>query len=348
MGRSMSRFSIPARKHRRARSRLSRLVTLALAAGGLAAFALPARAAGPVRVVLEFDNASISQFNLGYQQALQPHGANATFFVNSGTVGVSANIMSWNQLVALAAAGNDVGGKTVSSTNLTTDPNATDQVCNDRTALIQHGLHPVAFAYPGGAFNATVEAIVKGCGYGTARTAGSVSPAGPTYAETLPPRDWDADRAYAPSGQMTLANMKAVVTGAGSHGGGWTQLVIGRVCSQTADAANYNACTVSAGWVELADLNSFLDWMGNAGQSGGAPAGAALATMRAAAIGADTIAPVTTATCNGAACSSSTYGSTVYVTLGSTDVGSAVDSTHYTTDGSDPTLSSPTYTKRIP
>jgi peptidoglycan/xylan/chitin deacetylase (PgdA/CDA1 family) len=40
--------------------------------------------------------------------------------------------------------------------------------------------------------------------------------------------------------------------------------------------------------------------------------------------------------------------STVYVSLSSTDVGSAVASTHYTTDGSTPTLSSPTYTRRIP
>ena len=45
-----------------------------------------------------------------------------------------------------------------------------------------------------GAFNATVKDIVKGCGYGVARTAGSVSPTGPTYAETLPPNDWYADR----------------------------------------------------------------------------------------------------------------------------------------------------------
>src|SRR3954465_2651953 len=134
MGRSMSRFSIPARKHRRARSRLSRLVTLALAAGGLAAFALPARAAGPVRVVLEFDNASISQFTLGYQQALQPHAANATFFVSSGTVGGGPAQMSWAQLGTLANAGNDIGGKSVNATNLTTDANPTAQVCNDRTA----------------------------------------------------------------------------------------------------------------------------------------------------------------------------------------------------------------------
>ena len=84
----MSRFSIPVWNPRRARSRLSRLVTLVLAAGVLAALATPtaATAAGPTSVVLDFDNAAISQYTLGYQQALQPHGAKATFYANSGVV----------------------------------------------------------------------------------------------------------------------------------------------------------------------------------------------------------------------------------------------------------------------
>ena len=300
------------------------------------------------KVSLTFDNGTVSQYTLGYLQALQPHSANATFFVNSGTVGASANTMTWAQLSTLAGAGNDIGGKTVNATNLTTDPNPTAQVCNDRTTLLQHGLKPAAFAYPGGFTNASVQNIVKNCGYGSARSAGSLSPTGPTYAEKLPPINWYATRAYAPSGQMTLANAEALVTGAATHGGGWSQLVIGRVCSQSQDPANYTTCTASAGWIELADLNTFLDWMGNAGHSGGAPAGAALSTVLAAAISADTTAPVTTISCNGTTCSSDVYTSTVYVTLPSTDVGSAVANTRYTTDGSDPTLASPIYTTPIP
>jgi peptidoglycan/xylan/chitin deacetylase (PgdA/CDA1 family) len=300
------------------------------------------------KVSLTFDSGAVSQYTLGYLQALKPHGATATYFVNSGTVSVGTNIMTWAQLQALAGAGADIGGKSVSSANLTTDPNATAQVCDDRTALTQHGLTPVAFAYPGGASNATVKAIVKSCGYGSGRSAGSLSPTGPTYAETLPPADWYATRAYAPAGRVTLANMQALVSGAASHHGGWSQIVIGRVCSQAQDPNNYTACTATAGWVDLADLNSFLDWMSNAGQTGGAPAGAALNTVRDTAISADTAAPVTTIACNGSTCASSGYPSTVYVTLASTDVGSAVASTHYTTDGSDPTQSSPTYTGQLP
>src|SRR5207302_8144161 len=60
----------------------------------------------------------------------------------------------------------------------------------------------------------------------------------------------------------------------------------------------------------------------------------------------DQIPPVTTISCNNQACSSGWYTSSpVTVTLTATDQGgSGVASTHYTTDGTDPTLSSPAYT----
>src|SRR5216683_3036450 len=85
-------------------------------------------------------------------QALQPHGVNATFYVNSGTVGRSST-MSWSQLSTLAAAGSEIGGKTVDGTNLTTltAQQQIAEICNERQALLQHGLKPFSFAYPGGA-----------------------------------------------------------------------------------------------------------------------------------------------------------------------------------------------------
>ena len=82
-------------------------------------------------------------------------------------------------------------------------------------------------------------------------------------------------------------------------------IVISKVCSQAQDPANYATCTTSSGWIELADLNTFLTWVRNAGQSGGAPAGAAFSTMAAAAAPADTIAPATAIACNGAPCTTS-------------------------------------------
>ena len=342
-------------RRRRPHRRLARHSRLALAGFSIvltisaAALATPAAGATASTVVsLTFDNGTISQYTLGYQQALQPHGVDATFYVNSGTIGRSAT-MSWAQLSALAAAGDEVDGKTVDGTNLTTltTQQQISEICNDRQTLIQHGLNPVSFAYPGGSSNSTIQTEVQNCGYGNARAAGSLSPAGPTYAETLPPKNWLGLRAYAPSGQVTLANLESLVTGAAAKGG-WVPIVISKVCSQTQDPSNYATCTASSGWIDLGDLNAFLTWVQNVGQPGGAPAGTSFSTMEAAAVSADSVAPVTTMTCNGSPCSSSPYVGTVTVGLQATDLGSGVATTHYTTDGTTPTLSSPLYTSPFP
>ena len=211
-------------------------------------------AATGTTVSLGFDNNTLSQYTLGYQQALQPAGVNATFYVSSGSVGNSSSTkyMSWSQLSSLAAAGNDIGGKTVDNTSLTSMSTSQQisEICNDRQNFISHGLKPDTFAYPGGAFNTTIETEVQNCGYGNARTAGSLSPTGPTYAETLPPKTWLALRAYAPTGQVSLASLESLVSGAAAKGG-WVPIVIGKVCSQTADPSNYSTCTASSGWIDL-------------------------------------------------------------------------------------------------
>jgi PKD repeat protein len=63
----------------------------------------------------------------------------------------------------------------------------------------------------------------------------------------------------------------------------------------------------------------------------------------------DGTAPVTTVSCNNAACQSSAYFASVSVTLASTDNGggSGLSSTHYTTNGTDPVLTSPTYSTAL-
>jgi peptidoglycan/xylan/chitin deacetylase (PgdA/CDA1 family) len=132
-------------------------------------------------VSLTFDNGAISQYTLGYKQAVAPHGVSATFYINTGVIG-GANHMSWSQLSAVAAAGQEIGGKTVDGTNLTTQSTSQQvaEICNDRQALLSHGLKPAGFAYPAGAFNTTLESEVQSCGYGNARTAGSLRPGPPT------------------------------------------------------------------------------------------------------------------------------------------------------------------------
>jgi peptidoglycan/xylan/chitin deacetylase (PgdA/CDA1 family) len=307
--------------------------------------AMQSQAAGTTRVSLTFDNGSLSQYTMAYQRALVPHGTNATFYVNSGTISGGANFMSWAQLATLNTSGNEIGGKTVHGINLktTTDfQTKVDEVCNDRQALIQHGLNPGGFAYPGGAFDQTAKDIVRNCGYGNARGAGSSIPSGAL--EKVPPADYFAIKSYAPSGQITLANLQTLVTNTSASGGGWDPIVINKVCSQTFDPNNYTTCSGSSGWIQLDDLNTFLTWIQNAGQQGGAPAGTTTGTVRSVVTGSDTVAPVTTITCNATTCSSSQYSGPVTVTLPATDVGSGLASTHYTTDGSTPSLSSPSYT----
>jgi peptidoglycan/xylan/chitin deacetylase (PgdA/CDA1 family) len=323
--------------------------SLILAPAGIVGAAQAASAASPIVVSLNFDNSLSNEYTLGFQDALQPASVPATYFVNSGVVGTS-NHLSWSQLSSLAAAGDEIGGKTVDGTNLTTlsAQQQISEICNDRQNFISHQITPIAFAYPSGASNSTVQAAVQSCGYGNARTAGSLSPTGATYAETLPPRNWLALRAYAPSGQVTLANMEALVTGAAAHNGGWIPIVIQRVCSQTQDPSDYASCTAGGGWVDLGDLQTFISWVQDAGQSGGAPAGTVFQTMGATATSADTSAPTTAIACNGSPCQSSTYTGTVNVTLAPTDLGSGIASTHYTLDGSTPTLSSPAYTGQFP
>jgi peptidoglycan/xylan/chitin deacetylase (PgdA/CDA1 family) len=331
--------------------RRATLVSWAVCAGlglaGLTAAGQPASAQTTTVVSLNFDNDTYSEYTLGYEDALQPAGVAATYYINSGTIGTS-NHLTWPEVQSLAAAGDDIGGKTVDGTNLTTltTQQQVSEICNDVQNIEAHGVTPLTFAYPSGAYTTAIQSEVQGCGYGNARTAGSLSPTGSTYAETLPPRSWLALRAYAPSGQVTLANLESLVTGAAAKGG-WVPIVIGKVCSSTLDPSNYSACTSSAGWIQLTDLQSFISWVQDAGQSGGAPAGTEFQTMGATAKQYST-APTTTISCNGSPCQTATYDQTVYATLSAADLGAGVASTHYTLNGTAPTLSSPTYTGQIP
>ena len=62
-----------------------------LAASGVAFAAPAAQATGSTVVSLSFDNNTLSQYTLGYQQALQPHGVNATFYASSGSVATTSS-----------------------------------------------------------------------------------------------------------------------------------------------------------------------------------------------------------------------------------------------------------------
>jgi peptidoglycan/xylan/chitin deacetylase (PgdA/CDA1 family) len=324
--------------------------------------AVPAHAVTSTVVSLTFDDGDESQYSLGLQLGLQPRGMHGTFYIITALTGVNAGAMTWSQLASLYGGGNDVGGHTVDHIDLTSSSytlqQKTAEVCDNFQVLTQHGLNPVSFAYPYGAYDSTAEQIVQNCGFSTARITGGIDRngvgAGPVYAETIPPQDRYATRTVYNGGgaaQLTLSYLENSVTAAAQNGGGWVPFVFHEICSQAYDSANYSSCLTSWAPVELDTFNAFLDWLQNAGQPGGAPAGTSVQTVRDVITGttppppADTTPPTTAISCNNTACSSGWYNTTpVSVGLSATDAGgSGVDKTYYTTDGSTPTTSSTVY-----
>lgn len=175
--------------------REGRLLTLAVgvlacaARAGVLAGAAPASTRQLV-VSLTFDDGYANQA-VTAAPILAAHGMQGTFYVPSGFVG-SSGYMTWAQVSALAAAGNEIGGHTVDHVDLPTvsADQARHEICADRDTLLQHGLAVTDFAYPYGDFNSGVESIVQECGYNSARTTSWYgSTCGRPCTESIPPRD---------------------------------------------------------------------------------------------------------------------------------------------------------------
>lgn len=230
---------------------LGALACAAVAAALVAVLAGAAPAGTPRLVVsLTFDDGYANQStNAG--PILAAHGMQGTFFVPSGLVG-SSGYMTWSQVSALAAAGNEIGGHTVDHVDLTTlsASEARQEICADRDALLQHGLAVTDFAYPDGEFNSGVESIVQECGYNSARTTSWFgATCGNPCTESIPPRDPYATTIVAFGASQTVAAIESNITTAETHGG-WAQIVIHRVC---------DSC--GAGSMPPADLSALLDWL---------------------------------------------------------------------------------------
>lgn len=313
------------------------LLAIACLCGALAFPGLAA--ATPTLVSLTFDDGLSNQYQV--DPMLAQHGMHATFYIPSGSVGSSGNL-TWDQLSVLQADGNEIGGHTVDHVDLTTltTTQATAEVCNDRNALTSHGLTVTDFAYPYGAYNASVEGVVSGCGYSSARRSWGLCPISDSLAqcaaepfakdpvEPVPPPDVLATRTL-PSVLATtsLGDLENAVTRGENAGGGWITFVFHNVC----DGCDPNGYSISP-----ATLNSFLDWL-----AARAATGTSVRTVRD--VVSDHTAPVSSIACNGGTCST-WFNQAVTVSLAATDAGTAVAAIRYTTDGSDPTSSSPLYT----
>lgn len=296
---------------------------------------LPAVAsAGPTIVSLTFDDGTAD--HSAARPILADNGMRATFYVNSAKVGASP-FLTWEQVSGLAADGNEMTGHTLDHVDLTSvsAAEATRQVCDDRQALVSRGYAAIDFAYPFGASNSSVEAIVQGCGYQSARRAWGLCSIGvmppncnEPVAEPIPPRNIWAIATAGVRAYHTLGELQGAITRAEDAGGGWVVLMFHHVC---------DGCDPQDGYsVSPTTLNAFLGWLAPRSSNG-----THVRTMSN--VVGDKTAPTSSVACNGSACSG-WFAQPVSVSLSAADSGTAVTAIRYTTDGSAPTTSSPLYT----
>jgi peptidoglycan/xylan/chitin deacetylase (PgdA/CDA1 family) len=117
-------------------------------------------------VVLTFDDGYIDMFGTAYQLLRTMH-LTATFFIVPGFLD-TRRYLSWKQVEQMAAAGMDIEAHSMTHPDLTTVPAAQlwGEVAQSRHVLEQR-LHKAvrAFAYPYGAYNASVLRAVSKAGY---------------------------------------------------------------------------------------------------------------------------------------------------------------------------------------
>jgi len=238
------------------------IAVMLLLAGALAipefAKVASAGASPTVYVSLTWDDGRASQFDsLAIQQARKMP---ATYYINSSMIGKQSYYVTRAQLDQIAAVGNEIGGHTENHVNLTTlaPADATAEICNDRTRLISwYGAAAGrSFAYPFGANNTGVQALVKECGYTSARTTtGITSPVSCRScrpSESLPPRNaYALSSSASVTSSTTLADLKFQVDQASANGGGWV--------IYTMHSMGTASDTLS---IDPALYGQFLDWLG--------------------------------------------------------------------------------------
>jgi peptidoglycan/xylan/chitin deacetylase (PgdA/CDA1 family) len=207
-------------------------------------------------VSVEFDHAFADA--LPAVELANSLGIRVTLFAMSGRLG-RPGYLSANQLVTLQAAGNEIGGHTVDHEDLSQLSPARQRqaVCGDRAVLLADGLDVTDFAYPYGHFDSATPAIVRGCGYQSARGVGGLAAPdcsggclGPP-AESIPPaKPFDTRTSDSVLDTTSLTTVERYVTQAERRGGGWVQIVLHHVC----DACDTYAISPSA-------FSTFVGWL---------------------------------------------------------------------------------------
>jgi peptidoglycan/xylan/chitin deacetylase (PgdA/CDA1 family) len=302
-------------------------------------------------VTLSFDDAWDNQTTAA--SMLAAHGLTGTFYINSGFIGQSGHL-TWDQVDAINAAGNEIGGHSVDHPDLTTlsSTDAQAEICNDRAAIQAHGFIDNDFAYPFGGYDqdtgsgaTDVKPLVPACGYASGRAAfglHSITATNDTapYATSIPPPNvytiWPAcciNWASNGNSTPTAAELENYVQHAEAGGGGWVNFFFHRLCDNCGEDTPAPSMSPS-------EFDAFLGWL---------QANANNVTVQTVAqvLTDDSTPPSSSIACGGSSCSSGWSTGPVSVSLSATDGGSGVAMIHYTTDGSDPTVASPTYSDPI-
>jgi peptidoglycan/xylan/chitin deacetylase (PgdA/CDA1 family) len=223
------------------RKRWTAFGSTALIVAGLLAgvgFAAPAHAAANTVVSLTFDDGNADQ--LTAEATLRSLGLVGTFFITTGWIDQPTYLTTAN-LQQIAADGNEIGGHTVTHPDLVslTPAESTRQICNGRVALMNMGFKVTSFAYPFASEDPATEALVKQCGFNSARGLGDTSskdPASATLpaADTIPPANPYVTAAPDEvDSTWTLQNLENQVTHAQTTGGGWVQLTFHHIAVGT-------------------------------------------------------------------------------------------------------------------
>jgi peptidoglycan/xylan/chitin deacetylase (PgdA/CDA1 family) len=294
----------------------------------------PAAAQSQTVVSLTFDDGWANQYTT--RSVLEAHGMDATFYLNTNSLGTDGSL-SWAQVEALNADGNEIAGHTLDHVDLTTvsSAEARRQVCEDRTNLVNRGFIAHSFAYPYGEYNAAAKTPVQECGYASGRGAYGLRNMTSTtdtrpFAERIPPLDRYGIRTpCCINSSTTLSILQNYITQAENNGGGWVALVLHRICDGCGDSP--------APSMSPAAFDALLGWL-----QPRVSRGTVVRTVHQV-ISGDWQAPASSITCDVSACATDWYTSSVTVGLAATDAGSGVSNTRYTLDGSEPTVSSATY-----
>jgi peptidoglycan/xylan/chitin deacetylase (PgdA/CDA1 family) len=232
------------------------LLLAAVGCNGRALVAPPDSASGvDVRTIvsLTFDDVLADQAQLG--PMLAAHGMHATFYVNSGRIGLAGH-MTQDELVELAHAGHEIAGHTLTHPHLPslTLADRRMEICDDRTALLSAGFEATSFAYPFGDSNAMTEQIVLECGYSSARGVGDLVGIGSCQscppANRVPPVDpFNIATHSSVKSDDSLATIESYVTEAEATGG-WVPIVFHHICDDCDDYA-----------ISATTLAPFLDWL---------------------------------------------------------------------------------------